>query len=314
MLLRTSRRKPSRRVLVHGLIYFGDMFAELMNGDGWEFRYYPDTGTYNFAAMASALVKCDLAYQIGGRITIGRFLRAAKLLGKDKIVMHWVGSDVLDERRDFTEGRAESWVTQTLHHWAETEWMQTEVRSLGVPCELVPLPSSRVPDRPSPLPSVFSVLVYMPAVSRASLYGLDRILEAARGLPDVAFDLVGLKEGTIPDPPRNLRIHGRIPDLTEMYRQASVLWRPVRHDGLAFMVLEALGHGRHVLWTYAFPACVQVESAADACREIRRLQGLHKQKLLHINLAGVDAVNRLGYAPQHLKREIRGRLEQILES
>lgn len=314
MFLRTPRRKPSRRVLVHGLIYFGDMFAELMNGDGWDFRYYPDAGFHNFAAMAGALGKCDLAYQIGGRVSLGKFLRAAKLLGKNKVVMHWVGSDVVDERRALAEGRAEPWVTQTLHHWAESDWMLREVTSLGVPCELVPLPSSRVPDHPAPLPSDFSVLVYMPAVSRASLYGLDRILEAARALPHVPFELVGLKEGAIPDPPPNLRIHGRIPNLTEFYRRASALWRPVRHDGLSFMVLEALGHGRHVLWTYAFPGCVQVTTASDACKEISRLHDLHQRRELGLNLDGVEAIDKRGYSPQYLKNTIRKRLEKILES
>lgn len=314
MLLQTPRRKPTRRVLVHGLIYFGDMFAELMNGDGWDFRYYPDSGLRNFAAMASALGRCDLAYQIGGRVTIGKFLRVAKLLGKEKIVMHWVGSDVVDERPDVAEGLTASWVTKTLNHWAETDWTLREVKSLGVPCELVPLPSSRVPEAPSPLPERFSVLVYMPAVSRASLYGLDRILEAARALPDVLFELVGLKEGPIPNPPTNLRIHARIPNLTDFYRRASVLWRPVRHDGLSFMVLEALGHGRHVLWTYPFPGCIQVDSAPDACTEIRRLHDLHRQRRLELNSAGIEALKHRGYLPQFLKREIRGRLERILES
>src|SRR6266403_1239163 len=47
------------------------------------------------------------------------------------------------------------------------------------------------------------------------------------------------------------------------YKRASVVWRPVRHDGLSFMVLEALGHGRHVLWTYEFPGCVKVDGVSD---------------------------------------------------
>ncbi len=48
-----KRARP--RVLVHGLIYFGQMFAEFMNGDGWEFRYYPDAGVRNYLAMAREL-------------------------------------------------------------------------------------------------------------------------------------------------------------------------------------------------------------------------------------------------------------------
>lgn len=314
MLLHTSRRVPTRRVLVHGLIYFGQMFAELMDGDGWEFRYYPDTGMRNLGAMANELRACDMAYQIGGRVTQGKFLHAARLLRKNKIVMHWVGSDTVDEKKDVADGRAQPWVMHDIRHWAESDWMVSEVHSLGLSCELVPLPSSRVPDRPSPLPREFSVLVYMPDTRRSQLYGLDRILQAARELPHIAFDLVGLAHGPIQDPPSNLKIHARIPNLAEFYQRASVVWRPVRHDGLSFMVLEALGHGRHVLWTYAFPGCVQVDSALEARDEIARLYDLHQQGRLEINFAGAQAIASGGYLPQQLRKQIHSRLDQILES
>ena len=43
----------------------------MMTGDGWEFRFYPDSGFQNLAAMALELQACDMAYQIGGRVTVG---------------------------------------------------------------------------------------------------------------------------------------------------------------------------------------------------------------------------------------------------
>lgn|SRR5208337_3752965 len=314
MLLLTPRRAPVRRVLVHGLIYFGQMFAELMTGDGWEFRYYPDAGIRNLTSMARELSACDMAYQIGGRVTLGKFLRAAQALHKKRIVMHWVGSDTVDEKKEVAEGKADPWVYHQICHWAESGWMVHEVQLLGLSCELVPLPSSRVPDRPSPLPREFSVLVYMPDSRRRHLYGLDRILQVAREMPHIPFELVGLLHGPIPDPPPNLRIYGRISDLVDFYRNASVVWRPVRHDGLSFMVLEALGHGRHVLWSYAFPGCVQVTSASEARHEIARLHALHQQGRLRINFGGVQAISNGGYLPQRLRADILARLDRFLES
>jgi hypothetical protein len=314
MLLRTSRKRASRRVLVHGLIYFGQMFADLMNGDGWEFRYYPDTGIRNFAAMAAALSACDVAYQIGGRLSMGKFLRAVKSLGKEKVIMHWVGSDTVDQQQELADGKAHPWVMQKVCHWAESDWMVREVGILGLPCELIPLPSARVPNRPSPLPADFSVLVYVPMVSRGELYGLDRILYVARCLPYIPFELVGLYEGEIPNPPANLKIYGRIPDLIEFYRRASVVWRPVRHDGLSFMVMEAMGHGRHVLWSYPFPGCIHVTNAEQARDTIVRLHEMHQAQHLKVNCAGVRAIAEGGYLPQHLKERIHARLEELLDS
>jgi hypothetical protein len=290
------------------------MFAELMNGDGWEFRFYPDYGFHNLVSMARELCACDIAYQIGGRVTVGRFLHVAKALRKQKIIMHWVGSDVLDEKKVVAEGKSSPWVLDTIHHWADSEWLAREVGSLGISSELIPLPSPLIPEHPSTLPSEFSVLVYIPDLSCGHLYGFDRILQVARELPHIRFELVGLRNGPVFDPPPNLRISGRIPDLAEFYKRACVIWRPVRHDGLSFMVLEALGHGRHVLWSYDFPGCVQVNDVADARAEISRLHSLHQQRRLGINSAGVRAIAEGGYQPRILRARIRARLDQILEA
>ncbi|MBZ5501202.1 MAG: hypothetical protein LAN59_03035 [Acidobacteriia bacterium] len=314
MILDTAKTGRKRRVLVHGLVYFGRLFAELMNGDGWDFRYYPDQGILNLAAMARELRACDLVYQVGGRVTQGKFLKVAHFFEKQKIVMHWVGSDTLDEQRDVSEGNADPWVLSHVHHWVESEWLVNEVAALGVPCELIPLPSPLVPDQAGPLPEEFRVLVYMPTVRRGELYGLDRILEVARALPDVPFDLVGLLEGPIPNPPKNLQIHGRVPNLAKFYERATVVWRPVRHDGLSWMVMESLGYGRHVMWSYPFPGCIQVTTAVEARVHIDRLHGLHRQGLLGINEEGVRFIACDGYHPQSLRREIRSRLEAILAS
>ncbi|HXX21337.1 MAG TPA: hypothetical protein VEJ46_18210 [Candidatus Acidoferrum sp.] len=314
MRVRELGRRPIRRVLVHGLAYFGQMFAKSMSGNGWEFRYYPDSGIGNLTAMARELYACDVAYQIGGRVTFGKFLRVANILRKKKIVMHWVGSDVLDERETVVAGESEPWITQCLHHWAVSDWLKREVEALKISCERVPLSSSHIPEKPTPLPSKFGVLVYVPTTRRSSLYGLDRILQVARELSHISFDLVGLSEGLVPDPPSNLRVHGRVQNLLDFYKQATVLWRPVRHDGLSCMVLEALGHGRHVLWTYPFPGCVQVRTASEASDQIIRLHALHECGQLQINCVGVRAIAEGGYLPQQLRINIRDRLERILES
>jgi hypothetical protein len=309
-----SRKQVKRRVLVHGLVYFGRMFADLMNDEYWDFDYYPDSGARNLAAMARALQRCDLTYQIGGRVSMGPFLRVAKLLGKKKMIMHWVGSDTVDQQQELADGKAHPWVMRQVRHWAESDWMVREVEVLGLTCELVPLPSARVPGQATPLPVDFAVLVYVPMVSRGELYGLDLILQVARDLPHVRFELVGLYEGAIPNPPANLNIHGRIPDLAEFYRRTTVVWRPVRHDGLSFMVMEAMGHGRHVLWSYPFPGCICVTDAAQARYEIAELYRMHQEHRLKINCAGVRAIAEGGYLPQQLKKQIHGRLEEFLRS
>jgi hypothetical protein len=313
MPLRSVVRQPNRNILVHGLFHCGRMFADFMSGDGWNFRYFPDEGISNLTKMAGYLKSSDLAYQIGGRLTVGKFLFAARLMEQQKIVVHWVGSDAVDYRPIAAKSEAAPWIVQKLHHWGVSKWMVEEVAALGVPCELVPLPSSRVPDSPSPLPAKFSVLVYVPDIRRGDLYGLDRILQVARELPEVSFELVGLTYGTISDAPKNLRTHGRVADLTSFYQQACVIWRPVRHDGMSHMVLEALGHGRHVLWSYPFPGCEKVSEVTETREHILRFYEQHQRGRLQINWEGVEAIAN-GYRPEQLKQNILVRLEQILNA
>jgi hypothetical protein len=120
-----------------------------------------------------------------------------------------------------------------------------------------------------------------------------------------------LKAGKISNPSSNLRIHGRVRDLQEFYKKAAVVWRPVRHDGLSFLVREALGHGRHVLYTYPLEGCVRVSGAEDARVELLRLFTLHRQSRLELNHAGRLAVLK-SYSRGALKRDILLRLEGML--
>jgi hypothetical protein len=314
ILARKGNPRPTKRVLVHGLVYFGQVFADFMTGDGWDFQYFPDHGLGNLLSMTEALRRCDLVYQIGGRVTVGKFLSAAKLLGKDRVVMHWVGSDTLDQKEVALAGKTDPWVLKSVHHWADSEWILDEVANLGVSAELVPFSSPRVPETPSAPPSEFSVLVYVPSVERSELYGLDMILQAARELPEIPFELVGLRDGPVRNPPRNIRFHKRIPDLVQFYKQASVVWRAARHDGLSWMVLEALGHGRHVVWTYPFPGCLQAKSAAEAKSHILRFCRLHQENKLGNNREGSCFIARSIYHPRRFKENIRSRLEKIIAS
>src|SRR5208282_4316964 len=91
------------RVALHGLPYFTTKLASLLRGEEWDvrFRYQPNPAA--LAAYADDLRRCDLAYTWGGRISMGKFLWAARCLRKKKIVMLWSGSDVLHARREFDE-------------------------------------------------------------------------------------------------------------------------------------------------------------------------------------------------------------------
>jgi hypothetical protein len=305
-------REMPRRVVVHGLPHFCQKLSSLLHSDGWAVRYHPSDQLAGMAALANDLRRCDLAYTWGGRIDLGKFLWSARLMRKRKLVMLWSGTDVSYAKKDRITKRIEHWVAEKTH-WAVSPWLAEEVRSLGLQCEYVQVSFVQPIQDPSPLPKKFSVLVYLPSLDKADLYGWDQILEIARTSPNIEFVVVGVKQGETLRTPLNVKVHGWTADLTPFLKRSTVLWRPVRHDGLSFMVLEALAHGRHVLYSYPLSGCVQVTTAASARVELERLLDLHSSEALALNRKGIEVIAR-DFSPEKVRTEILQRWDRIIAS
>jgi hypothetical protein len=307
-LANDSPRRPYR-VVLHGLPYFCQKLRNLIQSDEWEVRFRGELSFRGLAAHAQDAAWCDLAYTWGGRITMGKFLWVARCFRKKKIVILWSGSDVLHAREEFDKGRISPWVAEKTH-WAVSPWVAEEVRSMCLPCEHVQV--SFVPPvvNPPPLPRKFSVLLYVASVEKQDLYGWDRMIGVAEKLRSVDFTLVGLQQGQALKGPPNIRVHHRV-DMLSAFRQATVIYRPVRHDGLSFMVLEALAHGRHVLYSYPLPGCAQVTSVDAACKELERLRELHESGALGLNLAGIELIRR-DYDPPRVQARLLQRWKDVL--
>jgi hypothetical protein len=304
---------PPLRVHVHGFSHFATQFPELLGSEGWEIRAYGTSGAGTLAAKLADLRRADLAFTYGGRTDLGKFLGAARVLGKKKVVIFWAGSDILWAKKDFAAGKKmNSWVTSRIH-WAAAPWIAEEVRSIGLDCEYVSVNWAAAVPSPSPLPTNMSVLTYMPDLERAELYGLEHILKVAAALPSIKFTVVGFRPPTFPAAPPNLTVHGWVANMTPFYEQATVLWRPVQHDGMSFMVLSALAHGRHVLWSYEFPGCTKSVGADEAMAQLLRLQLLHEKKDLPLNVIGMELIGK-EFSREKTRGRILDRWAQIIRA
>ncbi|HXM98829.1 MAG TPA: hypothetical protein VN982_10170 [Candidatus Dormibacteraeota bacterium] len=308
----TRKNQDSIRVLIHGLAFFARQFPDFLRTEGWEFRNYEPRWSAELAAMTYHLQRCDLAYTWSGRITMGKFLSMARRLGKKKLVMFWCGSDVLEARDEYDKGKMEPWIAEKIH-WAGSSWLAEEVRAMGLECEYVP--STWVPavQRPMALPSKFSVLAYLPDAERVSLYGIDQVIAVARSMPKVEFKIVGLRAGQTLNVPENVKLHRRTVDMTPFYGNATVIWRPAKHDGLSFMALEALAHGRHVIWSYPFTGAHHAKEAEPARIELQRLLELHEEKKLELNHTGADYVAQ-NFCSEKIKNNLLTRWRAIVEA
>jgi len=309
----SARRKVRPyRVVAHGLRYFCKKLSVLVRDDGWQVLDRSGHRPMQLVDLARDLARCDLAYTWGGRISMGNFLWAARVLGKKKLIMLWSGGDVLFAQREQADGIRVPWINEIVH-WAVSPWVAEEVRALGLPCEYVQASFVDVVPSPKPLPEKFSVLVYMADLRKADLYGWDRMLEVAQRLPQIQFNLCGLPPGQSIQGPPNMKVHNWVNDFTVVLEKTTVVYRPVRHDGLSFTVLEALSRGRHVLYSYPLPGCVQVIDTAAACGELERLWAWHRAGTLALNETGRKYIAE-EYAPERVRSGLLRRWEQIILS
>lgn len=298
------------RVVIHGLPHFSRKLERLLQCKGWEVRYHACRSLADTAALVRDLSRADLVYTWGGRVSQGKFLRSANLLGVKNLVMLWSGSDIFFAQEQVAAGKMDRWIAG-MTHWAVSPWIADEARALGLPCEFVQASFVEPVSAIAPMPERFSVLSYVPSIEKSALYGWNEIKQVAAALPAVEFNIVGVQEGQTLDGPDNVKVAGWATDLAPHIRSTAAVWRPVRHDGLSFMVLESLAQGRHVLYSYPFVGCVHTPSTESARSEIERLHSLHRTCQLKVNAAGMEAIAR-DFTPQTVRASLLRRWEHTI--
>jgi hypothetical protein len=155
---------------------------------------------------------------------------------------------------------------------------------VGVEAATAWLPAPNAPQAGAvvPLPDRFAVLTYVPD-TRPGFYGGPEILEVARRLPDAVFRIVGGTGSWLADPaPDNVEFLGWRDDMARLYDESSVLLRVVEHDSVSCMAVEALAHGRPVVYSRSFPYATEVtygdaDGLEQALRDVRARGGVPEE-------------------------------------
>ncbi|MGH2587773.1 MAG: hypothetical protein ACRDJE_22860 [Dehalococcoidia bacterium] len=303
------------RVAVGGLPYFGRRLAELLDGDGWR-TWYLETRAWEPRAALQALrqaASADGVYMVGGQVerwSRPHLLRAAL---RRPMAMHWAGSDVLSARRARMAGRSAKALLHGVTHWAGAPWLVEELRPLGVCARWLPHSWVDAPPAMPPLPrsdaSPFTLLTYLPE-KRAAFYGGEAVLRLARALPEVEVLVTGTRSLTWPAPP-NVRCLGWVEDMAPLYARAHALLRLPHHDGLSFMVQEALAFGRYAVWTHAFPGAIAARNPDQAIAAVRALSCNHAEGSLRLNETGATHV-REHFSRERIRTGLRAALAEVV--
>ena len=194
------------------------------------------------------------------------------------------GIDVLDWKAGDED------IARRVWNRTEAAWLAQELEAGGLSgVELAPWTCVDMPGVVPGFSQPFTVVAYMPQ-DRLDFYGMAFVVELARRLGDVQFELVATTQ-TDGLPP-NVRASGWVADMDAVYRRATVLVRPVMHDGLANMVMEALAYGRYVLWSYEMPGVERITTLDAAEKYIRELAEQSLTGAIRPNLVGRAMVEK----------------------
>jgi hypothetical protein len=298
------------RVAVIGLPFFGPRVADGLRRFGIDASFVrrPTRSPHTWPHTARGLARADLIYAIGSSAARNSPMDILSRTPK-RLVMHWVGSDVLFGLADLRNGRLSRRLLRRATHYVGAPWLVEELAQLGVDPVYHPLPVQTAIGSPVPFPRRFSVLVYLRRDPH-QVYDVGSTLAVIDALPDVPFRIVG---GFEPDPPRpNVECLGFVSDMAGVYPETVVLLRLVHHDGLSHSVIEALSFGRYVVWSFPYhPGVEQVGSVEEAVAAIRRLAAAFSAGALPLNSSAARAVTER-YAWPTIEAEFQAEFARLL--
>jgi hypothetical protein len=228
---------------------------------------------------------CDIVYQVGG----GPFVRprifdVCKAVRR-RVIKHWVGSDVLRAREPRV---VEQHATGLVEDWAVSAKLVEELRHAGIAAKQVSLSALNPVDLQPMPPEPLTVLAYLPS-SKFEFYGGDIVLSLAERFADTRFLIVG-NDGAGRVAPSNVTFLGYRTDMEAIYARSHVLLRLPQHDGLSFMALEALNHGREIIWNQPFEASRLALTENEAAAHLRDLRSRLRAGELSPNIRGREYV------------------------
>lgn len=231
-----------------------------------------------------------MAYFIGGTIKPNGYVDLFRRLNK-KVIMHWVGTDVLTAKKDLkTDNYCQNYIWG-IYHFCEVSWIQEELKEIGITAEIVPFATIEGKiGKDVNLPSKFSILTYIPE-NRPEFYGMEEVIRLALDFPDIAINVTAMR--AYPKAlPGNIRLLGWVEDLAKELANCVLYLRMTEHDGLSFLVLEALANGRYVCYSCPLEHTFHVKDYSTLKRIVANFYEEFQQGLIKPNEAGREFIER----------------------
>jgi len=216
---------------------------------------------------------CEIIHYIFSPLVTLGGLRTVKALKKmkKKIIVHWIGTDILNATTKFKSRfiikRYKGLVDAHLTHSSR---MVKELGTIGISCRELPLPNFGLYELQELSPGK-KVLVYLPD-SAEDFFGKSIIDKVIDSFPDVHFMILPNSGNSYSDRP-NVTCMSWAKEMEKIYLDTRVFIRLPAHDGLPSSVIEALSMGRYVIYSHDFPHCERADSAEEVIMKLPKLLG-----------------------------------------
>ncbi len=272
------RNRDSRSVAVSGESYFVSTLCERRKESitGWRHRPLRFGSRFEVLAALVTLLSSDVWYTIGSA-TVNQSLRlVTRIFGKPH-VMHWTSCEsnvVRSEIDGFRKNRR-----PPVQHLAEVEWAAGTLAQSGLEVAVAPLPRALPKKESSPMPDLFTVLLYVPRNGSNDInLRYERIMDSFQS-SGVRFLVVG--GGTLkPRSSAQVENLGFATVMDDIYAKSSVYLCLSKRAVLPQMILESLSFGRYVIWSRDFPFVIAASGETAITDALLSLNQRHRSGTL----------------------------------
>ena len=252
------------RVLISGLPLFSKRLAEdLQEFDPTSSYRFLDTYNSKLAQLKFLLLLplADCVISMNGVTDNSGSLNWVVKL-KKKLIMQWMGTDVMIALERFKEGTIDRKYIDYAKHLVDATWLKDELKESGVSAQLIDFKYT-FPGEPLHKYENNAVMSYV-AQARQEFYGIEMIHQAANRFPEINFLLYGMKDTKYVFP-KNVKLMGWTTEteFAEGLKSTSVFLRLPKHDGFSASVIEAMGFGCEVFWTFPGPNAIVVNNSEE---------------------------------------------------
>lgn len=272
-------------VLVNGLPYFGKQLVKDLNEfDSKRTYIFLDTYYSKIAQIIFFILVpfSKLVISFNGVSDNSGSLNWV-LRWKKKMIMQWQGSDVMLAKERFYNGTILMDYINYSTHVTDFDYLKKELEEIGIKSKILSF-KHLTTNKLNINYDKISILSYV-GKNNEGLYGIDFIIEAAKVLVDIEFNIIGTNAINYDNLPENLFVHGwKVQsEVIDLMKINPIFLRMTKHDGNALSVYEALSLGCEVIWTYPSEFTNRANNSSELIYQILELKNKIEERKMAPN-------------------------------